>query len=162
MNHSKSRLRQYGAIFAALFLWSRLGICGLDSDPVLGWWMTKDEDTGDPTAIVELYLVGEELRGRIVRLFPEHTGIENPKCRRCKGELRNKEILGMTFITGLRRKGNKWSGGKVIDLRQVPWQGLRVSCEIRREGDTVILKAFFLFPVFKAEDTWEKVSEPRS
>jgi len=150
-------------LFIALtfLLLSGVTFAGLEKDPVLGQWMTRDKDTGNPTSIIELYLVGEELRGKIVKLYPEYSGIENPICSGCNGILKNKNILGMTFISGLKKIGDKWSGGKVIDLRNVPWQGMSVSCEIWREKEMVKIKAFFWFPVFGSEDSWERANDAK-
>jgi len=85
-------------------------------DPVLGLWQTTDEKTHAPSAIVKLEVVDDTLRGTIVKIFPYPGMPSDPVCKLCTDERREKPILGMTIVSGLKRSANgQWSGGEILD-----------------------------------------------
>ena len=42
-----------------------------------------------------------------------HNGV----CDLCEGENKGKKILGLNILEGLKKDGNKWSGGTILDPR---------------------------------------------
>jgi uncharacterized protein (DUF2147 family) len=86
------------------------------SDPVLGLWQTTDEKTNAPSALVKLEVVDDVLRGTIVKIFPQPGVPADPVCKLCPDERRDKPVLGMTILSGLKRTASgQWSGGEILD-----------------------------------------------
>jgi hypothetical protein len=99
----------------------------------LGLWVA-----GDPQAarriVVELLAEGDVLSGRVERVLDRQGREVQEICSGCPGELADRPMKGVVFITGLRRDGSGWSQGEVLSL--APWsRGIRAACELEiKEG----------------------------
>lgn len=78
-----------------------------------GRWRTVDDRTGVTKGVVELREVDGELRGVVVASFRKDR--PNPTCDACDGERKGQPVIGMTFLWGLKRDGEGWSGGHILD-----------------------------------------------
>ena len=91
-------------------------------DGVLGKWKTIDDETGKPKAIVELYMKGDQLHGRIVELINPST----TKCTNCEGDLKDKPLVGMDIVTKMKKSGNEWSKGYIFDPKKATTYGCKL------------------------------------
>lgn len=98
-------------------------------DPLLGLWRAVDERSGVRSTI-ELFLRDDQMFGKITSLKSKDGEDLNPVCESCRGELAGAKVIGAVFISGLRKNGNKWAGGKVVDLRPGALQGVIANCEL--------------------------------
>ncbi len=48
-------------------------------------------------------------------LKPDDPNDVHPVCKKCDGERKNKPIEGMTIMWGLKKDGDEWSGGQILD-----------------------------------------------
>src|SRR3990167_977075 len=83
-------------------------------DSVEGNWITKDEKTGEPRAVLRLAIENGILEGIIARTFPKpgDTGI----CSNCPGDFKNKPIVGLKIIWDLKPYSpGSWQDGKILD-----------------------------------------------
>ncbi|MGH1373426.1 MAG: DUF2147 domain-containing protein [Cellvibrionaceae bacterium] len=108
------------------------------NDQVIGQWNTLDR-FGQPESLVELYKTGDELQGRIVKLYDETQ--QDAVCGECFDHRENQPIAGLVFITGLESEGQAWVNGTVLD----PETGNEYDCKLWLDGDTLKLKAGFGF-----------------
>ncbi|NIB42693.1 DUF2147 domain-containing protein [Pseudomaricurvus alkylphenolicus] len=115
---------------------------------VTGQWQTTDR-FGQPESLVELFMEGDELRGRIVKLYDDTN--QNAVCTECSDDREGQPIVGLVFITGLEADGEKWINGQVLD----PESGSEYDCEVWREGNTLKLKAGF--GVFSQTKVWNRL-----
>lgn len=127
---------QFTALLLILPFFSSMTFAG--NKAVLGQWDTLDRD-GNPQSLVELYLDGKELQGRIVKLYDETK--QDAVCKECKDERQNQPIEGLVFITGLTADDDEWVDGRVVD----PETGSEYDCKLWLDGDTLKLKAGFGF-----------------
>ncbi|USA47446.1 DUF2147 domain-containing protein [Acinetobacter sp. C26M] len=84
-------------------------------DPLNGTsWKTIDDKINKPTAIIQFK---EEKNGSLSATIQKIlVSGEEDKCKSCEGEYRNKSLIGMVFLTKLKRvKNNEYDGGKIID-----------------------------------------------
>lgn len=103
-------------VASVVLLASLAGTAQAAPDPVLGLWLTTDEKSNKPSAVVKLEVVDEVLHGTIVKLFPQAGVPADPVCKLCADERRDKPVLGMTILTGLKRTAaGNWSGGEILD-----------------------------------------------
>ena len=81
-----------------------------------GRWMTVDDATGKAKGIVEIFQARDgTYAGRVVEVLDTGHG-ENPLCVKCSGANKDKPILGMVTLWGLKPDGvGHWSGGRVLD-----------------------------------------------
>ncbi len=103
---------------AALSAWA--------SDSPVGVWRTIDDKTGKEKSLVRISEVNGELRGTIEKLFREPGEEPNPNCDKCPGEKKNKPVIGMTILTGLKRDGQEYAGGEILD----PANGKTYKCKM--------------------------------
>lgn len=98
-----------------LLLLSATGALAAESVPPLGMWKTIDDATGQQRGLVELYMEGDELKGRILDTFPAAGEPADPVCLKCGGARKDQPVKGMTFLWGLTRDGDQWRGGEILD-----------------------------------------------
>ncbi|WP_417473593.1 DUF2147 domain-containing protein [Luteimonas mephitis] len=80
-----------------------------------GRWKTIDDETGKVKSIVEITQAANgTLQGTVVEVLQSDRG-PNPTCDKCKGANKDKPVKGMTILWGLKKDGDEWSGGTVLD-----------------------------------------------
>ncbi|MBQ0935914.1 DUF2147 domain-containing protein [Ideonella paludis] len=125
------------------------------SEPLAGRWLARDASSGVESTI-ELFLESDQMYGRIVSLRTQDGEVFDPICTGCKGALKDAKVVGAIFITGLRRSGDKWVGGKVVDLRPGPMQGTIANCEIELLQGRVKLFGYLWLRWLSGTDYWER------
>ncbi len=95
-------------------------LTGMDltnAQSITGRWKTIDDNTGKERSIVEIYKEGDAYHGKIVKIFREPGEDPDPICKECKGEKKDKKILGMEIITDLRYdpEDKEYSDGEILD-----------------------------------------------
>jgi len=146
---------RYGLI--KLFL---LGIfilvsCKVNSQSILGEWKTIDDISGNPKSILEVYETGGRIYGKVQRILEK--GKENAKCIKCEGELKDKPVVGMLIINGLKNKSkNEYSGGEILD----PENGRKYRCKIwlnPKNPNELKVRGYIAF--FYRTQTWLRVKK---
>ena len=102
----------------------------------VGRWTTVDDETKKPKSVVTIYEEGGKLFGKIEKLFREPNEEQNPLCDKCEGALKNQPILGMVILRDLKKDGDEWSGGTILD----PANGKTYKCKIAVEDGGKKLK----------------------
>jgi uncharacterized protein (DUF2147 family) len=80
-----------------------------------GRWRTVDDETGAAKSIVVITVADDEARGTIETVFIPPAIDDHPICIKCSGERRNKPVIGMEIMWGLRKDGDEYTGGRVFD-----------------------------------------------
>ncbi|MBP5998806.1 MAG: DUF2147 domain-containing protein, partial [Azonexus sp.] len=86
------------------------------ADPLspVGAWRTFDDVTKKPKSVVRII---EKDSGLIATVEKFLVPAADPakKCTECSDERKDKPILGMTIMSGLKKDGDTWSGGRILD-----------------------------------------------
>jgi uncharacterized protein (DUF2147 family) len=85
-----------------------------DATPT-GLWMNIDDESGKPKAAIRIVEEGGEYVGRIEKLFTAPGEDANPICTKCDGARKNKPLIGMAILYGMKRNGDEYVGGKILD-----------------------------------------------
>lgn len=122
----------------------------------VGSWKTVDDKTGQVKAIVKIREQNGAMEGRIVKLF--HPPVSNPKCIQCTGALRDEPVMGMRILWGMRKAGDEWTGGYILD----PETGRIYRCAISLEngGETLRVRGYIGFSIFGRTEKWLRM-EPK-
>lgn len=143
--------------FIKLFL---LGILilvshGVNAQSILGEWKTIDDISGNPKSILEVYEKGGRIYGKVQRILEK--GKENAKCIKCEGDLKNKPVVGMLIIDGLKNESkNEYSGGEILD----PENGRKYRCKIwldPKNPNELKVRGYIAF--FYRTQTWLRVKK---
>lgn len=125
---------------------------------VEGTWKTIDDETGNVKSLVQIKESSGELTGTVVKLFRKSDEDQDPKCDKCDGEKKDKPILGMEILWGLKKDSEtKWSGGEIMD----PKKGKTYSCKIEmiEDGKKLRVRGFMGFSLLGRTQTWERQEE---
>lgn len=116
-----------------------------------GKWKTIDDETKQAKSIVEIYKKGDQYYGKISQLLVKPA---NPNCVECKDDRKNKPILGMEIIKGLKKDGNEFTDGTITD----PKTGKTYNCTIKRNGDKLNVRGYMGVSLLGRTQVWQKVN----
>ena len=126
-------------------------LVALAAEPPLGRWKTVDEKTGKIVSEVELYDQAGKLFGKIVGLTDPLNAQGKPKvCSACKGEDKDKPIVGLVIIKGLSPDNERYKGGTILD----PDDGKVYKAEIWTDEGKLKVRGY-LGPFYRTQ-TWVK------
>ncbi len=122
-----------------------------DVSPV-GLWKNIDDVTGKPKALIRITENKGEVRGQIEKLFLAAGENPNPRCDKCQGANKDQPVLGMVFMSGLRRHGDEYSGGEILD----PDSGkvYRSKLVLVEGGKKITVRGYVGVPMFGRSQTW--------
>ena len=115
-----------------------------------GKWKTIDDETGKAKSIVEIWKKTDgKYYGKINQLLLKP---ENNNCVKCSDDRKNKPLVGLEIIRGLKKDGNEFTGGTITN----PKDGKSYKTAIVREGNTLKVKALIMGIAVKTQ-TWHLV-----
>ena len=85
-----------------------------DASPV-GLWKNIDDVSGKPKALIRISETKGELQGRIEKLYLAPDVPQDPRCTPCQGVNKDQPVLGMVILFGLKKDGDAYSGGQILD-----------------------------------------------
>lgn len=120
---------------------------------IVGNWKTIDDETNEPKSIVKIYEKEGKYFGQIVELFRKPGEDPDPVCDKCPDNDPRKDQLtkGMIIIQDLVKKGDKYSGGTILD----PKKGKVYTCSTWIEDGKLMVRGYIAF--FFRTQTWHKV-----
>jgi len=123
-----------------------------ETDSPIGSWKTIDDHDGSVRAVVEIYPVDDELQGKIVQTFPRPGQEPHVLCEKCSGERKNQPIVGMVFLWRLKKDGDVWKGGEILD----PENGTVYDAKIKLAdgGQKLEVRGFLGLSLLGRTQTW--------
>lgn len=122
------------------------------SQTVFGKWKTIDDVTGKEKGVVEIFEHKGKVYGRIIEIFEAEK--KHLKCELCDGDDKNKPLLGMNIIKGLKKDGEEYNSGKVLD----PKNGKLYKCYITlEEKDKLKIRGFIGISIFGRTQYWYRI-----
>ncbi|MBN9282988.1 MULTISPECIES: DUF2147 domain-containing protein [Flavobacterium] len=129
-----------------------LGLFSAQAQSVVGKWKTVDDETGEAKSIVEITESGGKIYGKVVEIL--NPAKKNAKCKDCSGEDKDKPILGLTIIKGLKKSGNEYTDGKILD----PNKGKLYKCTVKLDGsDKLDVRGYVGISLIGRTQTWSRV-----
>lgn len=128
-------MRQF--VFIMFFLCSYF----VNAQEILGKWVSYDDETKQPKSEVEIYEKGGKYFAKVLKLYNVTTGV-NPEdviCNKCKGDKKDKKVIGMNVIENLVKKGEEYKDGTITD----PKNGKSYNCSVKidpKDPNTLIVK----------------------
>lgn len=142
--------RQLASVLVVLFLSFAFQAKAQSENRVLGLWYNTEK-----TAQVEITKNGSEFVGKIAWLEEPNpdgkpaTDQENPDPK-----LRQRPLMGLSLLKGLKYSGGMWKGGEIYD----PKTGKTYSCEIKLKSDSILeVKGYIGFSFVGRTVEWTRV-----
>ena len=135
-----------------LFALMAVLISSLSFAQIEGKWKTIDDETGKEKSVVEIFKKSDgKYYGKISQLLqaPEHS-----TCVKCTDDRKNKPLVGLEIIRGLKKDGDEFSGGTITD----PKSGKTYKCTIKKDGDKLNVRGYVGFSLIGRSQTWHKVN----
>ena len=117
-----------------------------------GKWKTICDETGEAKSIVEIKVENGNLTGTIIELLQEK---DDAVCDKCRGKFKDQRIVGMEFIWDMKKDGNEYSGGRILD----PGNGREYRCRLWREGDELHVRGFIGISLAGRTQVWQRIGD---
>lgn len=129
-----------------------------DSPSPEGWWQSIDDKTGAAKSVIHITSEKGTLNGKIEKLFRKPEENQNPVCDVCEGVRKDKPVIGMTIIWGMKPDGKGWDKGSIVD----PGSGKTYKCkmELGPDGKTLSVRGYLGFSLLGRSQTWKRVAPP--
>ncbi|HOY69652.1 MAG TPA: DUF2147 domain-containing protein [Methylotenera sp.] len=139
-------------VLTVLFLFSR-NVNALENTPA-GLWKTFD-DKGKATGYIRVMENQDIYTGVIEKGLP--TDKEDKFCSLCKGERKDKKLIGMTVIKNVKANGDSYEGSEILD----PFSGntYRVKLTLKEAGKKMEVRGFVGISLFGRTQIWERENE---
>jgi uncharacterized protein (DUF2147 family) len=136
-------------IIAALFFTT---IFYAQNQTVIGKWKTIDDETGKAKSIVEIYEKSGKIYGKIIDIIDAEK--KKSLCTNCSGDEKNKPVIGLVIIKGLKKDGKEYNSGKILD----PTSGKLYKCFLALDGnDKLNVRGYIGVALFGRTQTWNRV-----
>jgi uncharacterized protein (DUF2147 family) len=123
------------------------------TEPIVGNWKTIDDKTNQPKSIIRIELVDQKLQGTVVKIFTAPGDRPDPVCEQCKDHRKDKPIIGMTIMSGLKKTSSTlWEGGEILD----PNNGsiYKVKLNLDAEAKSLSVRGYVGVPMIGRTQTW--------
>ena len=126
------------------------------ADPMspVGTWNTIDDETKKPKSLVRITERDGIISGTVEKIVDPAK--QDSKCTECANDdpRKNKPVIGMTILTGLKKDGdNVYSGGSILDPNNGKTYNAKVT--VIEGGKKLEMRGSILF--FGRTQTWIRV-----
>ncbi|EDZ99452.1 putative signal peptide protein [Burkholderia sp. H160] len=118
----------------------------------IGMWQTIDDHTGQPKALVQITQDGNgELSGKIIKGLGANNEPDR-RCTECTDARKDQPILGMTIISSMKKDGDAWDHGQILD----PENGKVYKCKMHLEdgGNKLVVRGYIGVALLGRSQTW--------
>ena len=146
-------------------LWCWAALAGMASniaiaqstDPAIGIWKTIDDKTNQPASLIKIEEVNGALEGTIIKTFPSPGVTPLVYCNLCKGELKDKPLIGMKIMSNLHQDQiGIWSGGKILDPKEGEYYNVKLATE---DGKRMDVRGYIGIPLLGRTQVWYKAEQ---
>ena len=143
---------QFASILIFILILSSYETKAQSDSLILGTWFNTEK-----TAQIEIMNTGDQYLGKIIWLDnPNKDGTPVLDNANENEKLRNRPVMGLTILEGLKFDDGVWKGGKIYD----PNSGKTYSCEVKVKGNEKLeVKGYLGFSWIGKTVEWTKVKK---
>ncbi len=148
--HDTLRRAAFGAVLAGLLTGALLAApAAMANDSPVGLWKSIDDETKNPKALIRITEQAGVLIGRIEKILTDKV---DALCDKCTDDRKDKPVQGMMILTGLKKDGDEWTGGEILD----PNNGkvYKAKAKLIDGGAKLDVRGFLGVAVFGRTQTW--------
>jgi len=116
-----------------------------------------DEGSGKPESWFKISERDGVYEGAIVKIFFKPGEDENWICSKCEGAERNARVLGLTLIKGMRRSGDSYENGTIMDPRD--GSVYRALMRLSPDGQTLEVRGYLGISLFGRSQVWNRLPD---
>lgn len=115
----------------------------------VGLWKSVDDETKQAKSLIRIVEKDGTLTGRIEKILTDKV---DAKCDKCTDDRKDQPVQGMTIITGMKKDGDGWGGGEILD----PNNGkvYRSQMKLADDGRKLEVRGYVGVPMFGRTQTW--------
>jgi uncharacterized protein (DUF2147 family) len=139
------------AALAGVLLAGSMTAMAQSTSPV-GTWQTIDDHTGQPKALVQISDDGSgALNGKVIKGLGSNDQPDR-RCTACTDARKDQLILGMTIINDMKKDGDAWDNGQILD----PENGKLYKCKMHLEdgGNKLVVRGYIGVSLLGRSQTW--------
>jgi len=122
-------------------------------EPIVGNWKTIDDKTNQPKSIIRIELVDQKLQGTVVKIFTAPGDRPDPVCEQCKDHRKDKPVIGMTIMSGLKKTSSTvWEGGEILDPNNGSIYQVKLNLDL--EAKLLNVRGYIGVPMIGRTQTW--------
>jgi len=122
------------------------------NDTPVGTWTQVDDATGKPKSIIEITEQPDgTLQGVVKQVLFSDQGT-HPVCDKCEGDRHNKPVDGMVIMWGVKKDGDVWDGGQILDPNN--GKTYRVKLSLKENGQKLDVRGYIGMPMLGRTQTW--------
>ena len=106
--------------------------------------------------MVEIREVNGEYVG-VVRALLVAADLQDSVCGKCPGDRKGQQIVGMEIFRHMRRDGDEWSGGEILDPEN--GRAYRARMRLVEGGRKLVVRGYIGLPLFGRSQTWVRRTE---
>lgn len=138
--------------FFTLALLLAAAYAATDTATPVGTWTQVDDATGKAKSIIEISEQPDgTLKGVVKQVLFSDQGT-NPICEKCEGERHNQRVVGMTIMWGVRKDGDQWDGGQILDPNN--GKTYKVRLKLTDNGQKLDVRGYIGMPLLGRTQTW--------
>jgi uncharacterized protein (DUF2147 family) len=130
------------------------------SEPTaVGLWEQVDEKSGKAESWFHIVEKDGVYLGIIVKMFqkPGEPPPESWRCTKCEGAEQNAQVLGLTLIKGMKRKGMKYEDGTIMDPRD--GSVYRALMQLSPDGRQLEVRGYLGVALIGRSQTWTRLPD---
>lgn len=124
-----------------------------DATPA-GLWKTIDDTTNKPRSLIRI-TEQNGMYSAVVEKGLLETDTGDKVCEKCTDDRKGQKIIGMTIAKGLKKNGNKYDGGEILD----PDNGKIYKCKMTLDesGNNLEVRGYIGISLIGRSQIWHRV-----
>jgi uncharacterized protein (DUF2147 family) len=122
-----------------------------------GLWEQVDESSGKAESWFRITERNGVYEGAIVKIFPRPGDDPNWVCDKCEGAERGAPVLGLMLIKGMRRHGDTYEDGTIMDPRD--GSVYHALMRLGPDGKKLEVRGYLGISLFGRSQTWNRLPD---
>ena len=139
---------------SALLMLMLAGGAYADTASPAGVWRTIDDKTKKERSVIRITETGGEFSGVVEKIFDQPDDDPAHLCKECKGERKDQPIIGMAILWGLKKQGDGWAGGEILDPKN--GKVYRAKMSLSEDGNSLNVRGFIGVSLIGRTQTWHR------
>lgn len=128
-----------------------------DHKTAAGFWQETD-DQGRPGAWFLFVEKNGLYEGRFVKLFKQPGERQVfQTCQKCPGDQKDAPMLGLTIVKGMKRDGNSYTDGSILDPRD--GTVYHAQMELSADGQQLSVRGYLGIPLLGETQIWTRLPD---